>query len=117
MRRTCSRPYFDPRDSRFPQLGSLFQLMLGVRNQLMRVRADFGSDPEKDRFWNACRIHHYPRGGGFMAMHKDTHFPQLIESHLGKPFYQVAVLLSQKNEHFHSGGGFVVDSSGKKIDP
>lgn len=108
--------YFDLNDKDYPALGTLFSLMVLVRNRLMRVPPSFGSDPAQDRFWNACRIHHYPRGGGFMSIHKDTHFPQLIDSQIGKPFYQVCVLLSRKNVDFSSGGGVIIDKEKNKID-
>jgi hypothetical protein len=108
--------YFNPSDARTPALGKLFSTMLGVRNQLMRVDRDFGSRPDRDRFWDACRIHHYPRGGGFMAQHKDTHFPKVMSSQSGLPFYQVSVLLSRKSVDFNTGGGFVVGHANKKVD-
>ncbi|MEI9924751.1 MAG: hypothetical protein WDN50_15555 [Bradyrhizobium sp.] len=108
--------YFDANDQNFPALGSLFDTMLLIRNKLMGVAPSFGSNPEQDRFWNACRIHHYPRGGGFMATHQDTHFPQVIAAQIGKPFYQICVLLSHKNTDFFSGGGVIYDKDKNKID-
>jgi hypothetical protein len=108
--------YFDSNDKNYPVLGSLFNTMVSIRNRLMGVDPSFGSNPEKDRFWNACRVHHYPRGGGFMATHRDTHFPQVIASQIGKPFYQVCVLLSRKNADFFTGGGVVYDNQKQKID-
>ena len=108
--------YFDANDANYPALGSLFKFMLAVRNRMMRVDSSFGDNPERDRFWNACRVHHYPRGGGFMAVHKDSHFPSVISAQLGKPFYQVSVLLSRKNTDFFSGGGFVINSQNDKVD-
>jgi hypothetical protein len=108
--------YFDANDKNYPAIRSLFQMTIAVRNRLMGVEPSFGGDPERDRFWNACRIHHYPRGGGFMMPHKDTYFPQVIDAQIGKPFYQVCVLLSRKSTDFFSGGGFVVDNQKEKID-
>ena len=108
--------YFDANDHSYPALGSLFGAMILIRNRLMGVDPAFGSDPERDRFWNACRVHHYPRGGGFMATHRDTHFPQIIDAQIGKPFYQVCVLLSRKNADFFTGGGVIFNSSKEKID-
>jgi hypothetical protein len=108
--------YFDFSDTNYPALGRLFGFMVKIRNILMRVGPSFGSSPEQDRFWNACRVHHYPRGGGFMAIHKDTHFPQVISTQIGKPFYQICVLLSRKNRDFFSGGGVIVDNRENKID-
>ena len=98
--------YFAERDARYPALSALFGLLIKVRNRLMRTRDDFCSDPERDGFWNACRVHHYPRGGGFMSMHQDIYFPVLLGD---KPFYQVSALLSRKGRDFHSGGGVVLD--------
>jgi hypothetical protein len=108
--------YFDANDANYPALRKLFGLMILIRNKLMGVDPDFGSNPERDRFWNACRVHHYPRGGGFMATHRDTHFPQVIDAQIGKPFYQVCVLLSRKNADFFTGGGVIYDRDKKKID-
>lgn len=108
--------YFAADDKNYPALGSLFKFMIAVRNKLMRVDAAFGANPERDGFWDACRVHHYPRGGGFMVVHKDTHFPGVLSAQIGKPFYQVSVLLSRKNVDFCSGGGFVINNQNEKID-
>ena len=108
--------YFDANDNNYPAIRDLFGVIIGVRNRLMRVETSFGGDPERDRYWNACRVHHYPRGGGFMMAHRDTYFPQIIDEQIGKPFYQVCVLLSRKGTDFVSGGGFVVDNQKEKID-
>jgi len=51
-----------------------------------------------------------------MATHQDTHFPQVISTQIGKPFYQVCVLPSRKNSDFFSGGGVVYDNEKNKID-
>jgi hypothetical protein len=49
-------------------------------------------------------------------MHKDTHFPQVMNAEIGKPFYQVCVLLSRKNVDFFAGGGVIIDNQQNKID-
>ncbi len=108
--------YFDANDSNYPALGSLFTAMIQIRNKLMGVEPSFGSDPEHHRFWDACRVHHYPRGGGFMATHRDTHFPQVINAEIAKPFYQICVLLSRKNADFFTGGGVVYDGNKQRVD-
>lgn len=108
--------YFDFNDANNPALGKLFQTMVRIRNRLMRVTSSFGSKPTRDRFWNACRVHHYPRGGGFMSLHKDTYFPQVIDGQIGKPFYQICVLLSRKSDDFKTGGGVIIDNEKNKVD-
>ena len=106
--------YFAPNVQKFHAISELFGIMLKLRNRLMRVPSDFGNDPVRDRFWNASRIHHYPRGGGFMMQHRDTHFPIALGD---KPFYQLGFLLSKKQRDFQTGGGFVLErDSNKKID-
>jgi hypothetical protein len=108
--------YFDMNDNNYPNLSALFRLIKAVRNRLMNVDPSFGDVPERDGFWNACRVHHYPRGGGFMVKHKDTSFPRLLGGQPGKPCYQIAVLLSRKNVDFFHGGGFVITPRNEKID-
>jgi hypothetical protein len=108
--------YFDLNDKNYPVLGSLFKMMVVIRNKLMRVAPSFGSSPEQDLFWNACRVHHYPRGGGFMSLHRDTYFPQIMAAQIGKPYYQICALLSRKNKDFSTGGGVIVDQQKNKVD-
>ena len=108
--------YFGATDENYPTLGALFRQMIGIRNKLMGLDPSFGSDPEHHRFWDACRVHHYPRGGGFMATHRDTHFPQVINAQIGKPFYQICVLLSSKGTDFVTGGGVIYDDRKDRID-
>jgi hypothetical protein len=108
--------YFDIEDGNYPHLSALFRLITAIRNRLMRVDPSFGAAPERDGFWNACRVHHYPRGGGFMAKHKDTSLPRILSAKLAKPYYQVGILLSRKNIDFFNGGGFVITNREEKID-
>jgi hypothetical protein len=103
--------YFDHQRSAYPNLNRLFKFVIELRNELMDVRKDFGDDPDRDGFWNACRVHHYPSGGGFMVMHRDTFFPKALGEY---SFYQLLVPFSVKGRDFTSGGGVVVDKNGVK---
>lgn len=103
--------YFHENNVGSPYLNALFAALISVRNRILGASEDFGSLPERDGFWNACRIHHYPRGGSFMVEHKDTHFPSVLAS-AGFPFLQVMALLSSKGVDFHTGGSFVVTRDG-----
>ena len=103
--------YFQERNPGTPYLNTLFSALISTRNRILGIREDFGSEPDRDGFWNACRIHHYPRGGGFMVEHSDTHFPSVLKSS-GVPFLQVMALLSVKKVDFHTGGSFIINSDG-----
>lgn len=105
--------YFDAQQSRYPSLNRLFKFMNALRNQLMNVSPEFGDNPVRDRFWNACRVHHYPRGGGFMMTHCDTYFPIKLGD---LPFYQVMVPLSVKGRDFTQGGGVLFTRDGTRLD-
>jgi hypothetical protein len=104
--------YFDPNGAEHASLNRLFALIVELRNRLMHVAQDFGSDPARDGFWNACRVHHYPRGGGYMMNHRDTHFPVKLGN---LPFYQVMAPLSVKGRDFSDGGGIVITHQGLRL--
>jgi hypothetical protein len=104
--------YFDPTRPAHPSLNALFAIVIELRNRLMRVAADFGSDAARDGYWNACRVHHYPRGGGFMMTHCDTYFPIKLGD---LPFYQVMAPLSVKGRDFTTGGGVIVTRQGERL--
>jgi hypothetical protein len=105
--------YFSKTDPNYPNLGIVFSYLISLRNRILGINEDYGNSPERDGFWNACRIHHYPRGGGFMVGHRDTHFPKLLEKS-GHPFLQIMVLLSKRGTDFNNGGGFIIDRHGNK---
>jgi hypothetical protein len=104
--------YFDPTLKSHPSLNALFDAIIALRNTLMRVQNDFGRNAARDGFWNACRVHHYPRGGGFMTTHRDTHFPLKLGD---LPFYQVMAPLSVKGRDFSEGGGIVITRDGRRL--
>jgi hypothetical protein len=104
--------YFDQFQSAYENLNKLFKFIITLRNQLMGVDIAFGDNPKTDGFWNACRVHHYPTGGGFMVIHRDTYFPVQLGEY---SFYQLLVPLSSKGRDFTAGGGVVVDREGKKL--
>lgn len=103
--------YFSGRTASMPALNFLFFVLLNVRDRLFEI----GPQTQLDGVWNACRVHHYPRGGGFMSEHRDTHFPKVLGT-AGMPFLQVSACMSKRGTDFNTGGGFVVDKSGNKID-
>ncbi len=106
--------YFSMNDPKYPNLGKVFAGLIKLRNEILGISSDFGNNPKRDGFWNACRIHHYPSGGGFMIGHRDTHFPSLLEKS-GHPFLQILVLLTSRGQEFTRGGGFVVNRKGEKV--
>jgi hypothetical protein len=106
--------YFSQQNKEYPILSKIFSEIIGIRNLMTKMRVDYGSDLVNDDFWNACRAHHYPRGGGHMASHKDTLFPKLL-SDFEFPFIQIMITLTNRDSDFNQGGGYIVDKEGRKI--
>ncbi len=106
--------YFHSGDQRFPALSGIFNSMVTLRNFLTGMPLDYGNNLQSDAFWNACRLHHYPQGGGHMATHLDTLFPKLLRD-FKIPFIQIMVTLSARGKDFKTGGGFIIDRAGEKI--
>jgi hypothetical protein len=102
-----------PKQNKFPAISEMYKLLVELRNKMTGMPLDYGDNPEKDRFWNAVRIHHYPKGGGFMAMHRDTHFSKFVG--VGN-FVQILFLLTKKGADFIAGGGRINDLNGNLID-
>ena len=99
--------YFSQNDISRPALSHVFNQLIELRNGLSGMRLDYGSDLRKDQFWNACRVHHYPCGGGHMAMHRDTGFPDVLKN-FQIPFVQIMLTLSARGFGFDEGGGYIV---------
>ena len=85
-----------------------------LRNQMMKVDLKFGDDPVDDKFWNACRVHHYPRGGGFMATHRDTYFPIKLADIPFLPDHGAAERQGSRPD-FSDGGGILFGKDGEKF--
>jgi len=108
--------YFSENDSQYPALQEAFKFLISFRNKMLDLSEDFGSNPKKDGFWNACRVHHYPKGGGFMVEHQDTHFPKILHTNQ-LPFLQVMMTLSNKGSDFSEGGNYIRNRNQDQIYP
>jgi hypothetical protein len=91
-------------------LNSSFKDLAIVRNFLMGIGSNFGLDDDPNaELWTASRIHHFPKGGGFMSSHSDTVLPKVIsDSAVGRGFFQPIMVMSQKGLDYETGGGFAV---------
>lgn len=104
--------YFYQNDLNYPNLSKLFNEIIVIRNFLTSLPSNYGSNFKKDDFWNACRVHHYPQGGGHMAAHRDTLFPNLLKE-FEIPYIQIMVPLSRRGFDFHNGGGYIMKNHEK----
>ena len=84
-----------------------FRTVAQVRNAVYGLDPDFAIDGIERDMWTASRIHHYPRGGGFLISHRDTVVPVVQKKQGFDSFYQVIMVMSRKGVDFEQGGGFV----------
>ncbi len=85
-----------------------FRILARTRNILYGLPVDFAVDTVDDEMWTAARIHHYPKGGGFLVSHKDNVVPRMQEERGYPAFYQLILVMTKKGVDFQEGGGFMV---------
>ena len=85
-----------------------FRVLITLRNKLINKPENFALDRVEEGLWTAARIHHYPTGGGFMQAHRDQTLANISrEANLN--YFQVMLIMSEKNLDFQEGGGFIED--------
>jgi len=77
------------------------------RNWIGGVDPDFAVTGIERGQFTAARLHQYPRGGGFMASHRD-HFSLANATDSGAVYAQPILILSQHGEDFTEGGAYIV---------
>ncbi|NNF60401.1 MAG: hypothetical protein HKN06_03615 [Gammaproteobacteria bacterium] len=110
----CLRTYYNPvfAEDLFG-MREPFRAAARLRNVLMGFELDFAIDRIEDGFWTAARIHHYPRGGGFMSRHREDYVPTIYEQFglSGEAYFQPLIVMSKKgsgspDHDFVFGGGY-----------
>ena len=84
-----------------------FRTLARVRNAVYGLPLEFAVDGIDRGMWTASRIHHYPRGGGFLISHRDTVVPKVQKKQGFDSFYQPIMVMSRKGIDFEQGGGYV----------
>ncbi len=84
----------------------IFLRMVMFRNLLYGRDEDFASVDVTDGLWTASRIHHYESGKGYMEIHADKILSGVAQDSEMEGYFQVVLLLSEKNVDFFEGGGF-----------
>lgn len=84
-----------------------FKMLARVRNVIYGLDEHFAIEGIERGMWTAARIHHYPRGGGFLVSHRDNVVPIVMKRQGFDSFYQPIMVLSRPGIDFEQGGGFV----------
>ena len=109
IRPRFKRVIYNPLNQDVFKLDFVFKKLAQIRNYLSNKSLDYAIDKEEDNFWTAARMHQFPKGGGFMVLHKDTVLPGILKQRKFKGgFFQPLVLMTQKFEDFNKGGGIAL---------
>jgi len=92
----------------------IFKIMIDLRNRLYGLAPGFAAEKPEQGLWTAARIHHYPRGGGFMAPHSDDILSDVSAKAGLSGYYQVILLMSKKGLDYEEGGGYL-EIEGQRI--
>ena len=84
-----------------------FKTLARFRNAAYGLPLEFAVEGVERNMWTASRIHHYPRGGGFLISHRDTVVPKVQKKQGFDSFYQPIMVMSRKGIDFEQGGGYV----------
>jgi hypothetical protein len=86
---------------------TIFRRVVQFRNLLNGSPLEFACEQAENGVWTAARIHHYPRGGGFMDRHQDRTFYDLSrELDFGRCL-QILIVMSIKGEDYEHGGAYI----------
>ncbi|MDB0016194.1 hypothetical protein N9E28_01445 [Alphaproteobacteria bacterium] len=95
-------------------LRSEFKKLIQIRNIIYNLDMHFGSEGiEENGLFSACRLQHYPTGGGFFGTHRDTTLVD-VANEKSFDFYQLILMISASGEHFEEGGAFI-EKDGRRL--
>lgn len=92
----------------------IFRRLVKFRNRLYGLIEDFTCSGIEDGMWSACRLNHYPRGGGFMATHVDIGTANVAKDAGLENYLQVILIMSKKGIDFKSGGAYIDLNDGER---
>ena len=87
---------------------SILKKLIEFRNLIYGKSRDFALYSVQEGAWSCPMIAHYPRGGGFMAQHRDARaHTNAVDLGMDR-FVQVILIMSEKGKDFISGGAYIV---------
>ncbi len=110
----CFETIYVPQDvEEFYRFLNIFAPMISLRNSLMGKGENYVREVDSSvGLWTACRLQHYFRGGGFFGGHTDLIIDK-ISSTSNLQTVQLIGVLSNRGEHFETGGAYIETSSGR----
>ncbi len=102
------RILFNPTfDEDIYKMHGIFKKLIVLRNLLYGLKEDFCLNGPEQGVFSCSRIHQFPKGGGFLQMHKDKDGENISKKSNLKTFLHPLLIFDKKGEDFQTGGGML----------
>ena len=88
-------------------LHDVYRRMIVLRNRLYGVKDNFCLDEPEGGVFSCSRIHQFPKGGGFLSLHKDKDGIRTSQNADLKTFMHPLLIVDEKGKDYKTGGGIV----------
>ena len=88
-------------------LHDIYKKMIIFRNKLYGINDNFCLNGPEGGVFSCSRIHQFPKGGGFLALHKDRDGIRTSNNADLKTFLHPLLIMDQKGKDFKTGGGII----------
>tara|TARA_B100001057_G_C22828856_1_gene942519 strand:- start:1426 stop:2205 length:780 start_codon:yes stop_codon:yes gene_type:complete len=89
------------------KMHSVFEKLIILRNLLYGVNEKFCLTEPEDGVFSCSRIHQFPKGGGFLQLHKDRDGEITSKDANLTTFLHPLMIFDQKGKDFNTGGGII----------
>ena len=89
------------------KMHEIFKKLIVLRNLLYDLKENFCLNEPEQGVFSCSRIHQFPKGGGFLQMHKDKDGVITSKKSNLKTFLNPLLIFDKKGEDFKTGGGII----------
>jgi len=85
----------------------IFKKLIVLRNLLYGVNEKFCLEEPEGGVFSCSRIHQFPKGGGFLQLHKDKDAKIVSKNASLSTYLNPLIIFDKKGENFKTGGGII----------
>ena len=86
---------------------NIFKKLIILRNLLYGINENFCLNEPEQGVFSCSRIHQFPKGGGFLQLHKDKDGEIISKENNLKTFLHPLLIFDEKGKDFKTGGGII----------
>ena len=89
------------------RMHNIFKKLIILRNLLYGINENFCLNEPEQGVFSCSRIHQFPKGGGFLQLHKDKDGEIISKENNLKTFLHPLLIFDEKGKDFKTGGGII----------